>query len=200
MRGLVQAPRKEIACSRPAWQDLALFLVGRLLGIEEAMRLAKIYLVDWHDMGQQPYTALTRARQTKDAVIGACRGWIAMHYDHESPVAAMVERSGLPERSFKRRFAKATGMSPMEYVHTLRLEEAKQALEAGDQSIEAIASEVGYEDAGFFGRLFRRKVGVTPAQYRKRFRGLRRAGGLLAEGSAPDSAPADRQALAVRSQ
>ena len=86
----------------------------------------------------------------------------------------MVKRSGLADRTFKRRFAVATGLSPMEYVHTLRLEEAKQMLEAGDLPIEAVANEVGYEDASFFGRLFRRKVGLTPAQYRKRFGNLRR--------------------------
>lgn len=44
-----------------------------------------------------------------------------------------------------------------------------------DEPVESIAQQVGYEDSAFFGRLFRRKVGVTPAQYRKRFRGLRRA-------------------------
>ena len=66
-------------------------------------------------------------------------------------------------------------MSPLEYVHTLRLEEAKQMLEAGDQSIEAIANEIGYEDAGFFSRPFRREVRLTPAQYRKRFGSMRRA-------------------------
>ena len=44
-----------------------------------------------------------------------------------------------------------------------------------DLTIEAIANEVGYEDAGFFGRLFRRNVNLTPAQYRKRFGSLRRA-------------------------
>jgi transcriptional regulator GlxA family with amidase domain len=40
--------------------------------------------------------------------------------------------------------------------------------------VEAVAVQVGYEDASFFGRLFRRKVGLTPAQYRKRFRSLRK--------------------------
>ena len=158
-----------------SWQDLALFLIARFLGVEEAMRLAKIYLVDWHHAGQQPYASLTSARQVEDAVIRRCQAWISEHYARESPVAAMAEISGLAERSFKRRFAKATGLSPMDYVHTLRLEEAKQILETTDQPIEAVANEVGYEDASFFGRLFRRKVGVTPAQYRKRFRGLRQA-------------------------
>jgi transcriptional regulator GlxA family with amidase domain len=83
--------------------------------------------------------------------------------------AEMVRLSGLPERSFKRRFQQATGMSPLEYVHTLRLEEAKQLLESGGTPVKAIASEVAYEDAGFFSRLFRRRVSLTPAQYRKRF-------------------------------
>jgi len=86
----------------------------------------------------------------------------------------MVRLSGIAERSFKRRFREATGMAPLEYVHTLRLEEAKQMLESGDEPIEAIANEVGYEDAAFFSRLFRRHVNLTPAQYRKRFGALRR--------------------------
>jgi AraC-like DNA-binding protein len=57
----------------------------------------------------------------------------------------------------------------------LRLEEAKHLLESGEQSIESIANEVGYEDSGFFSRLFRRKVNLTPAQYRRRFGAIRKA-------------------------
>lgn len=87
----------------------------------------------------------------------------------------MVQLSGLPERSFKRRFQQATGMSPLVYVHTLRLEEAKQMLESNQQPIEAIANEVGYEDASFFNRLFRRSVCLTPAQYRRKFGAMRLA-------------------------
>lgn len=158
-----------------SWQDLALFLIARLIGVEEAMQLAKVYLIDWHNIGQQPFAALTRARQVEDITIAKCQEWAALHYDEDAPVATMAELSGLPERSFKRRFAKVTGMSPLEYVHTLRLEESKQMLETTELPIEAIANEVGYEDASFFGRLFRRQVGITPAQYRKRFGALRQA-------------------------
>ena len=74
-----------------------------------------------------------------------------------------------------RRFAVATGMSPLEYVHRLRIEEAKQMLETADEPIEVVAAEVGYQDASFFSRLFRRRVGMTPAHYRRRFGSLRRA-------------------------
>jgi transcriptional regulator GlxA family with amidase domain len=86
----------------------------------------------------------------------------------------MIEVSGLAERTFMRRFTESTGMTPLDYVHAHRLEEAKQMLETGDLPVEAIANEVGYEDTSFFGRLFRRKVGLTPAQYRLRFGSLRR--------------------------
>jgi transcriptional regulator GlxA family with amidase domain len=158
-----------------SWQDLALYLIARFVNVDAAMQVARINLIDWHAIGQQPFARLARSRQVDDAVIARCQTWIAEHYHEPSPVAAMVRLSGLAERSFKRRFQQATGMSPLEYVHTLRLEEAKQMLEAGDQPIEAIANEVGYEDAGFFGRLFRRNVNLTPAQYRKRFGSMRRA-------------------------
>ena len=86
----------------------------------------------------------------------------------------MVRLSRLAERTFKRRFEHATGLSPLEYVHTLRLEEAKHLLETGEDPIEAVVNAVGYEDAGFFGRLFKRKVNLTPAQYRRRFGSMRR--------------------------
>lgn len=158
-----------------SWLDLALYLIARACGVEAAMQVARLSLIDWHDIGQQPYARLSRARQSEDAIVGRCQEWLAEHYREPSPVSSMVRLSGLAERSFKRRFRQATGLSPLEYAHRVRLEEAKQMLEAGDEPIEAIAEQVGYEDAGFFSRLFRRSVGLTPARYRKRFRGMRRA-------------------------
>jgi transcriptional regulator GlxA family with amidase domain len=106
-------------------------------------------------------------------VIAGCQEWLADHYTEAAPVTAMVRLSGLSERTFTRRFGKAAGMPPLDYVHALRLEEAKQILETSDLPVEAVALEVGYQDNGFFGRLFRRRVGMTPAQYRRRWGNLR---------------------------
>lgn len=158
-----------------SWQDLALYLIARSTGLRYAQEVAKIYLIDWHSAGQQPYAVLSRTRQADDPIIGKCQSWVGEHYDSRSPVAAMLRLSGLSERSFKRRFRKATGLTPIQYVHTLRLEEAKHWLESSDVSVECIAGEVGYEDMSFFSRLFRREVGLTPTQYRRRFGALRRA-------------------------
>jgi len=158
-----------------SWLDLTVYVVARLAGAEEAMRVARMNLIDWHALGQQPYAALARKGQVDDAVVARAQVWIAENYPVDSPVQAMAAQVGLAERSFKRRFARATGMSPLEYVHTLRLEEAKHLLETTAMPIEAVAAEVGYQDASFFGRLFRRRVELTPAKYRRRFAAMRRA-------------------------
>ena len=169
-----EGQRLVMAGGGTSWLDLGLYLIARHAGIEAAMQVARLNLIDWHHVGQQPFARLARSRQVEDALIARCQTWIADHYDEPAPVASMAKVAGLPERSFKRRFERATGMSPLEYVQTLRLEEAKQMLEATNEPIEAIANEVGYEDAGFFARLFRRSVNLTPGQYRKRFGAVRR--------------------------
>ena len=179
-----EGQRLVMAGGGTSWLDLTLYLIARLAGTEVAMQTARVNLVEWHTIGQQPFACLARKSQVADAVIARCQGWIAAHYDEPTPVASMVRLSGLAERSFKRRFQLATGMSPLEYVHTLRLEEAKQMLEAGTETIEAIANAVGYGDAAFFTRLFRRRVALTPAQYRRRFGAMRRSLGAGAAVSA----------------
>ena len=127
-----EGQRLVMAGGGTSWQDLALYLIARFVGVDAAMHVARINLIDWHAIGQQPFARLARSRQVDDAAIARCQTWIADHYHEPSPVAAMVRLSGLAERSFKRRFQHATGMSPLEYVHTLRLEEAKQMLETSD--------------------------------------------------------------------
>lgn len=170
-----EGQRLVMAGGGTSWLDLTLYLIARAVSVEVAMQVARINLIDWHHIGQQPFARLARTRQVEDAAIARCQTWIAEHYPQPNPVAAMVRFSGIAERTFKRRFQQVTGMSPLGYVHALRLEEAKQMLEATELPIEAVANEVGYEDAGFFIRLFRRNVNLTPAQYRKRFAALRRS-------------------------
>ena len=152
-----------------SWTDLSLYLISRFASEEQAKFIAKLFLLQWHSLGQQPYANLTLSLQHEDSVVASCQEWLALNYDEANPVTAMVERTGLPERTIKRRFAKATGVSPLDYVHNLRIEEAKQMLESSETPIEEIAAEVGYQEPGFFRRLFKRRVGITPGAYRKAF-------------------------------
>jgi transcriptional regulator GlxA family with amidase domain len=184
-RGLIvtgPSQRLVMAGSGVAWHMLVLALIARFASPEDAMQVARINLLNVNDTSPVAYASLTRGGRADDPLIGRCQLWAAQNYRAESPVAQMVALSGLPERSFKRRFTQATGLSPLAYVHTLRLEEAKQMLESTELPVEAIAVEVGYQDASFFGRLFRREVALTPAQYRRRFGALDRQLRRAAEG------------------
>jgi transcriptional regulator GlxA family with amidase domain len=166
------------AGSGVSWHLLALHLVARFAGPDVAMQVARMKLMDPTTASPVAYASLKVAPRAEDAPIARAQQWAAVHYQAPAPVAQMAALAGLPERSFARRFQAATGMSPLAYVHAMRLEEAKLMLETTAAPIEAIAVDVGYQDPTFFSRLFRRRVAMTPAQYRRRFGGLaRRIGG-----------------------
>ena len=151
-----------------SWVDLVLYIVGKFAGPEDAMRLAKIQMFDWHHHGQNPYSRLTTRPQTSDKQIHICQEWLAEHYAGPDPVMEMIRQSGLSRRTFGRRFNTATGHAPLDYVQRVRIEEAKQLLETDSRTIEQIAAEVGYSDTVSFRRLFKRMVGETPTAYRRR--------------------------------
>jgi transcriptional regulator GlxA family with amidase domain len=160
-----------------AWADLALHLVARFSSGTEAVRAAKIFLLGDHSEGQLPFAGARRPQRHDDAVIAQVQRWTADNYHAENPVALMTAHSGLSPRTFTRRFRAATGYAPIDYVQTLRIEEAKQLLEAEKSPVDEIAFEVGYEDPNSFRRIFKRLVGVTPARYRQRFARIARPEG-----------------------
>ena len=157
-----------------AWQDLALHLIARHFGPEQAIRTAKVYLFTQHSDGQLPYAVTTPRLQDADALVRDSQIWIAANYAEPNPVRRMIERSGLSDRGFARRFRTATGMAPIAYVQTVRVEEAKQLLETGRLAVDEVAHAVGYENTASFGRLFRRKTGLSPAAYGRKFSALAR--------------------------
>lgn len=152
-----------------SWIDLALYLIARFAGESEARRIAKAFVIGDRSDGQMPFAAMARPRQHEDAAIAKAQIWIAECYAGANPVARMARQAGLPERTFTRRFRRATGYGPVEYVQALRIEEAKQMLETTDEPTDAVALAVGYADPVFFRRLFKRLVGTSPARYRQRF-------------------------------
>jgi len=153
-----------------SWHDLVLYLVARHVGPVAAQAIAKFMLLQWHVDGQAPYVVFETPTDHGDAVILDAQKWLSESFSVASPVDEMVRRSGLPERSFKRRFSKSTGYSPIAYVQNVRIEDAKRRLERTDEPIDEISWAVGYEDPAFFRRLFKRITRITPGVYRRKFR------------------------------
>jgi transcriptional regulator GlxA family with amidase domain len=152
-----------------SWHDLVLYLVSRQLGSPAAYALAKFHAMQWHADGQAPYMVFTPPLDHGDAAVLKAQDWLKENHSVENPVDKMVERSGIPARSFKRRFANATGLSPIQYVQHLRIDQAKRWLEKSRLPVDEVSWQIGYEDPAFFRRLFKRLTGMTPSAYRKTF-------------------------------
>jgi transcriptional regulator GlxA family with amidase domain len=162
--------RQELVMSgaSASWHDLVLYLIARHVGPSAAQAVAKFLLLQWHTDGQAPYVPFDAPSEHGDAIVLAAQEWLRTGYAVAAPVTELVERSALPERTFKRRFARATGYSPIAYVQRVRVEEAKRRLERTTEPVDAISYAVGYEDAASFRRLFKRITGVTPSVYRRK--------------------------------
>lgn len=152
-----------------SWHDLVLYLIARHVGPAAAQAIAKFMLLQWHADGQGPYVVFEAPTDHGDAAVLDAQKWLDGHFSVAAPVEEVVRRSGLPERSFKRRFTKATGYAPIAYVQHLRVEEAKRRLERTETPIDEISWNVGYEDPAFFRRLFKRTTRITPGAYRRKF-------------------------------
>jgi transcriptional regulator GlxA family with amidase domain len=151
-----------------SWHDLVLYLVARQVGPTAAQAVAKFLLLQWHTDGQGPYVPFDPPRDHGDAIVVEAQEWLETGHAVATPVTELVERSGLPERTFKRRFARATGYSPIAYVQHVRVEEAKRRLERTSEPVDSISYAVGYEDPASFRRLFKRLTGVAPGVYRRK--------------------------------
>jgi transcriptional regulator GlxA family with amidase domain len=162
--------REEVvmAGASASWHDLVLYLVARHVGPTAAQAVAKFLLLQWHTDGQAPYVPFTAPTDHGDAIVLEAQEWLRTGFAVAAPVTELVERSGLPERTFKRRFAQATRYSPIAYVQHVRVEEAKRRLERTTEPVDAISYAVGYEDPASFRRLFKRITGVTPGRYRRK--------------------------------
>lgn len=169
---VVSGTREELISSGASntWHDLALYLIARHIGATTAQEVARSYALQWHQDGLTPFITFKGRIDHGDAEIVAAQQWLAAHFSVATPVDQMIARSNLAERTFKRRFAMATGLAPIAYVQRLRVEDAKRWLERSDAPVDEIGWRVGYEDAAFFRRLFKRTTGIAPGAYRKRFR------------------------------
>jgi transcriptional regulator GlxA family with amidase domain len=153
-----------------AWHDLVLYLIARYAGAAAAQAVARSFALRWHQDGLAPYTVFAGKRDHGDADVAGAQRWLDTNFPVGNPVEALLSRSRLAERTFKRRFTRATGLTPIAYVQRLRVEDAKRRLERTDSPVDEISWRVGYEDPAFFRRLFKRTTGLAPGAYRKRFR------------------------------
>ncbi|WP_312980843.1 GlxA family transcriptional regulator [Atlantibacter sp.] len=152
-----------------SWTDLGLRLVHRLLGPTVMIDTARMLLVDPPGREQRYYSVFSPRLTHGDAFVLKVQHWLQATQAKDFTLSALAAHSGLEERTFLRRFQKATGMTPTAYCQHLRVGRAQELLQFSHASFDRIAWEVGYSDPGALRKIFTRIVGLTPGEYRRRF-------------------------------
>jgi len=150
--------------------DLALSLVEEDLGREIAMRVAsQLVMFFKRPGGQMQFSRKGEAAPAGRAALQELQRWVAANPALNHSVANLAKRMDLSPRHFARLFRSEVGITPATWVEEARVGAARRLLEHGSEAPKQVAAHCGFADADTLRRAFARHVGVTPAEYRKRF-------------------------------
>lgn len=149
--------------------DMSLYLVEKFCGHDVAVQCARSLVLDMPRTHQSGYAILPLSRPHQDERIREIEDFICVHYAENVTVELLASKAAMSPRNFMRRFKAATGRLPGNYLQARRIAVARELLEDGMDSIHTVSDRVGYEDASYFRKLFKRETGMTPAEYRRRF-------------------------------
>lgn len=153
-----------------AGMDLALALIEDDLGGDQARQIARIMVVFVERQGGQSQYMIPFAPQLSDrGNFAALHAWMAENIARDLGVEELAARCGMSRRTFMRSYAAATSRTPAKTIETMRIDAARVALEATAKTFKLIARETGFGDEDRMRRVFLRRIGVSPSDYRARF-------------------------------
>jgi len=154
-----------------AGMDLALALVEDDLGAEAALEVARwLVLYVKRPGGQSQFSAALATQTAQRAPLREVQEWARANPAENLSVEALAVRAHMSPRHFSRAFSAEVGMTPAAWVEASRVDLAKGLLETTFAPTEAVAAQCGFGTVETLRRAFRRRVGVSPGQYRERFR------------------------------
>ncbi|MHA6646023.1 GlxA family transcriptional regulator [Mesorhizobium sp. A623] len=160
--------------------DLALALVGEDHGEALALACAKRLVVVAHRQGgQSQFSPLLVPRGDPDSPIGEVQAYVVNHLAEPFSVERLARIAGTSERTVARLFVKELGQTPHDFVEGVRIDQARNMLEATERPIKVIAFDCGFANPQQMRAAFQRRLGLSPLRYRESFRSSHRPGGRL---------------------
>jgi len=159
------------SCVAPSlMSEFMLRVLGHLHDPDLAQACSQILL---HQPQRQQLTPTLVAQRwlpkTSDSPVYRAMQWLQANIEQPYRLAPVAEAAAVSERTLLRHFRQVTGMTPLDYLHTLRIERAKMLLEVTLHGVPGVAEACGYSDAAAFRRLFQRETGMTMSEYRTRY-------------------------------
>lgn len=154
--------------------DVSLYNIAHFVGPNLAMTFAQLYGRAWSDALHAASLAEDDMTPVPDRIIALAQQFMRAHLADTGLVASAADMANLTPRTFTRRFRKALGVSPQDFLTSARMDRARNLLTTSRMPVEDVAAKVGYADRSSFAKTFRAKTGVTPATYRAQTQGAAR--------------------------
>ncbi len=160
-----------IYCSAGAGSstDLAYCLLEKYYGHSLAARTAKFFVHDFRRCSQSVYTIYDTKTDHTDKEILKTQYWIQENLSEPLKINELSDMSCMSQRTFERRFKKASGDTPIVYIQKMKVEKAKEKLETTNLSFDEISYNLGYRNSSSFRKIFVKWVNLLPSEYRERF-------------------------------
>jgi transcriptional regulator GlxA family with amidase domain len=149
--------------------NLIIYLVEKYYGRQTAIYCAKVFHVELDRYSQSPFIIFKGQKAHGDEMIEQAQAYIESHWDEKISMEHLSGKYAVGRRNFDRRFIKATGNTPVEYLQRVKVEAAKKAFESSRKTVNEVMYDVGYSDAKAFREVFRRVTGLSPLEYRNRY-------------------------------
>jgi transcriptional regulator GlxA family with amidase domain len=150
--------------------DLALALLEEDLGRSIALRVAQMMVVFLRrPAGQSQFSATLAAQTTENHSLGNLIAWLPDHLTADLSIVKLARHAAMSPRNFARLFRQEMRTTPGKHIEDLRLEAARRHLESSSRSLDEVATVSGFASAEILRRAFKRRLGVTPGQYRASF-------------------------------
>jgi transcriptional regulator GlxA family with amidase domain len=149
--------------------NLVLFLVEKYFDRETAIYCSKYFQIDIERTSQSPFHIFQTQKDHGDELVCQAQTYIEQNLSEKISFEELASKLATSRRNFDRRFIKATGNTPVEYLQRVKVEMAKSTLEKGRKSIFEVMYEVGYSDDKAFREVFKKITGVSPLDYRAKY-------------------------------
>jgi|TARA_B100000965_G_scaffold396356_1_gene411178 transcriptional regulator GlxA family with amidase domain len=153
-----------------SYWNLLLYLLEKYTDRDTAILASKYFAIDMDRESQAPFTIFRGQKDHNDQQVLQAQEFIEQNFADKLTVDELADHVAVSRRSFERRFKQATGNTILEYIQRVKIEAAKRSFEATRKNITEVMFDVGYTDTKAFRSVFKKITGLTPAEYRDKYR------------------------------
>src|SRR5690606_17569353 len=150
--------------------NLLLYILEKYTNRDTAILASKYFAIDIDRESQAAFMMFTGQKDHNDEAVKQAQEYIEQNYQEKLTVDELADRVAVSRRSFERRFKQATDNTVIEYLQRVKIEAAKRSFESTRKNISEVMFDVGYSDTKAFRNVFKKITGLTPVEYRNKYR------------------------------